>query len=107
MGIAFYACIIIQKDAQRIPMEPQEKEESGKEVEPKEAEKYSFSEVFDYLAKGVYPVGADKSYKHGLRKRSKFFAHKDGRLVYIGRQKKASESVTGEGSDSERSGEDY
>ena len=58
-------------------------------------EKYLFLEVFNYLVKGVYPVGADKSYKHGLRKHSKFSANEDGRLVYIGGQKKASESVKG------------
>ena len=31
---------------------------------------------------------ADKLYKHGLRKRSKFFMHEGGRLFYIGGEKR-------------------
>ncbi len=45
---------------------------------------YSFEEIFDYLTCGHYPPGADKQYKHGLRKRSNFFAHEEGRLFYLG-----------------------
>ncbi len=53
-----------------------------------ETEKFSFEEIFEYLACGQYPPGADKPYKHGLRKRSKFFAHEEGRLYYLGGKKK-------------------
>ena len=35
--------------------------------------KYQHSEVENYLRSGSYPEGADKRYKSGLRKRSKFF----------------------------------
>ena len=75
-------------------MEHREEDESHKEAEPKETRKYSISEIFEYLEKGVYPAGADKNYKHGLRKRSKFFMHEAGRLFYNGGQKKG-ESLTG------------
>ncbi len=53
-----------------------------------ETQKYSFEEIFDYLTCGHYPPGADKQYKHGLRKRSNFFAHEEGRLFYLGGKNK-------------------
>ncbi len=53
-----------------------------------EAEKYTFAEIFEYLLHGQYPVEADKSYKHGLRKRCKFFTQEAGRLYYIGGERK-------------------
>ena len=53
-----------------------------------EAEKYTFQEIFEYLAHGRYPAAVDKRYKHGLRKRSKFFVHEDGRLYYVEGRKK-------------------
>lgn len=49
--------------------------------------RYSFTEIFDYLAHGKYPMNVDKQYKHGLRKRSKFFCEQRGQLYYIGGQK--------------------
>ena len=65
--------------------------EITREVEVEEVEeagpiatKYSFSELNEYLAHNTYPAHADKLYKHGLRKRSKFFMHEGGRLFYIG-----------------------
>ena len=53
-----------------------------------EKTKYAFSELYEYLAHKTYPAHADKLYKHGLRKRSKFFMHKGGRLFYIGGEKR-------------------
>ena len=41
------------------------------------AEKYTFQEIFKYLAHGHYPTAVDKCHKHGLRKRSKFFVHEE------------------------------
>ena len=35
--------------------------------------KYTFSEIYDYVVHKTYPPHADKLYKHGLRKRSKFW----------------------------------
>ena len=49
--------------------------------------RYSFTEIIDYLAHGKYPMNVDKQYKHGLRKRSKFFCEQHGQLYYIGGQK--------------------
>ena len=46
--------------------------------------KYTFSEIYDYVVHKTYPSHADKLYKHGLRKRSKFFIADGGRLYYIG-----------------------
>ena len=53
------------------------------EMEGEESEKYS-SEMFDYLVHRKYAPDADKVYKHGLRKRSRFFVHEEGRLYYVG-----------------------
>ena len=60
------------------------------EVESEEAKKtkYAFSELYEYLVHKTYPAHADKLYKHGLRKRSKFFMHEGGRLFYIGGEKR-------------------
>ncbi len=55
--------------------------------------KYTFAEIFEYILHGQYPVEADKSYKHGLRKRSKFFALEAGRLVEIGKEESRESSV--------------
>jgi len=46
--------------------------------------RYTFKEIYDYLAHQQYPDGVDRSYKHGLRKRAKFFTHKEGQLFYVG-----------------------
>ena len=46
--------------------------------------KYTFSEIYDYVVHKTYPSHADKLYKHGLRKRSKFFTADGERLYYIG-----------------------
>ena len=45
---------------------------------------YSYTAIKDYLADGVYPDGYEKQYKHGLRKRSKYFILDGGHLMYIG-----------------------
>ena len=45
-------------------------------------------EIYEYLAHKTYPMHADKVYKHGLRKRSKFFMHEGGRLFYVGGEKR-------------------
>ena len=46
--------------------------------------KYTFSEIYDYVVHKTYPSHADKLYKHGLRKHTKFFTADGGRLYYIG-----------------------
>ena len=47
--------------------------------------KHTFSEIYDYVVHKTYPSHADKLYKHGLRKRSKFFTADGGHLyLYIG-----------------------
>ena len=46
--------------------------------------KYPFSEIYDYVVHKTYPSRSDKLYKHGLRKRSKFFTVDGGRLYYVG-----------------------
>ena len=48
--------------------------------------KYTFSEIYHYVVHKTYPSHADKLYKHGLRKRSKFFTADRQRLYYIGRK---------------------
>ena len=45
---------------------------------------YSFADLKHYLVEGLYPDGADKQAKLGLRKRSKFFVVQAGHLHYIG-----------------------
>ena len=61
----------------------------AREVEEEAARttKFGYSELYEYLANKTYPAHADKLYKHGLRKRSKFFMHEGGRLYYIGGEK--------------------
>ena len=39
--------------------------------------------------KKKYHAGADKNYKHGLRKHSKYFVHEAGRLYFVGCQRKS------------------
>ena len=46
--------------------------------------KYSYEALYEYLCHGAYPAAVDKKYKHGLRKRSKFFLCKEGQLFYTG-----------------------
>ena len=46
--------------------------------------KYPFSEIYDYVVHKAYLSHSDKLYKHGLRKRSKFFTADGGRLYYVG-----------------------
>ena len=46
--------------------------------------KYTFSKIYDYTVHKTYPSHADKLYKHGLTKRSKFFTEDGGCLYYIG-----------------------
>ncbi len=59
------------------------------ERDENERDKFSYEEIFEYLAHGQYPAAVDKNYKHGLRKRSKFFIQEEGRLFYIGGKKQA------------------
>ena len=56
--------------------------------EPKSDRKYTFSELYNYLSRREYPPDASKQYKLGIRKRSKYFIMDEGRLYYIGGQKK-------------------
>ena len=58
--------------------------EGEKDVEDAAKAKYTFSEIYDYVVHKTYPSHAHKLYKHGLRKRSKFFTADGGRLYYIG-----------------------
>ena len=67
--------------AREIESEVESKEEASR------ATKYRFSELYEYLAHNTYLANADKVYKHGLRKRSKFFMHEGGRLFYTGGEK--------------------
>ena len=45
--------------------------------------RYKYSDVANYLSSGIYPAGANKATKSGLRKRSKVFTVEDGHLHYI------------------------
>ena len=45
--------------------------------------KYAFSDIYNYVADNTYPAHADKAYKRGLRKRSKYFSADGGRLYYV------------------------
>ena len=57
--------------------------------EPKFDRKYTFTELYNYLSRREYPPDASKQYKLGIRKRSrKYFIIDEGRLYYIGGQKK-------------------
>ena len=51
--------------------------------------RYSFAEIYNYLAGREYPLGdhVDKAYKRGLRKRASFFTHQEEKLYYIGGSK--------------------
>ena len=42
--------------------------------------RYSYSDVANYLSSGIYPAGANKATKSGLRKQSKVFTVEDGHL---------------------------
>ena len=55
--------------------------------------KFSFSEMYDYLAKGSYPEGLSKSEKSVMRRRAKFFSVHEKDLYYIGGGKKFSFAV--------------
>ena len=63
--------------------------EEPKSNEPISDGKYTFSELYDYLSRREYPPDASKQYKLGIRKRSKYFITDEGRLYYIGGQKKS------------------
>lgn len=64
--------------------EPMSISSSGMEVEVETSETYSYSDIANYLSSGIYPAGANKATKSGLRKRSKFFTMEGGHLHYIG-----------------------
>ena len=49
-------------------------------------EKFSFKEVFEYISKGEYPIGADDNYRRSLRRKAKNFVVNTERLYYIGNQ---------------------
>lgn len=53
-------------------------------AEAKAESTYSNSTIKCYLNSGVYPGGATKQEKHGLRKRSRFFIEDAGHLHYVG-----------------------
>lgn len=53
-------------------------------MEEENCSKYCDEEIYEYLCHGIYPAGVDKQYKHGLRKRSKFFVCNEGQLYYSG-----------------------
>ena len=61
-------------------------------------EKFSFKEVFEYISKGEYHIGADDNYRWSLRRKAKNFAVNTERLYYIGNQegKKKPENQTNE-----------
>ena len=46
--------------------------------------KYTFSKIYDHVVHKTYPSHADKLYKHGLRKRSKFSTADGECLDYTG-----------------------
>ena len=62
--------------------------EGKKDVKDALKAKYTFSKIYDYVVHKAYPSHVYKLYKHGLRKRSKFFTADRGCLVlyYIGRK---------------------
>ena len=45
--------------------------------------KYPFSEIYDYVVHKTYPSHSDKLYRHGLRKRSKFFTADGGHILAL------------------------
>ena len=47
-------------------------------------DRFSFSEIYQYLNSGIYPENYDKKDKLSLRKRSKFFQCRGKDLIYIG-----------------------
>ena len=70
--------------------------EEPKSNEPISDGKYTFSELYDYLSRREYPPDASKQYIYitsyissELEKRSKYFITDEGRLYYIGGQKKS------------------
>ena len=46
--------------------------------------RFSYRQIFSYLADGQYPPGFSKADKLGLRKRAKFFEAKGSDLYYCG-----------------------
>ena len=53
-------------------------------MERKSDGKFSFNEVYAYLANGTYPNGLSKMKKSVLRRRVKFFRISGHELYYVG-----------------------
>ena len=66
-----------------------QEEDNAHEQERHHEGRFSYSEIYDYLASHKYPLGFSKADKLALRKRSKFFQVKDGHLYYTGKCKLA------------------
>ena len=49
-------------------------------------EKFSYSEVFEYIKFGRYPPESTSKYKRSLRRKANNFRVHEGRLYYIGNQ---------------------
>lgn len=50
----------------------------------KEEGRFTFSDIFAYLADRTYPSGSENNDKRALRKRAAFFKVKETRLFYKG-----------------------
>ena len=74
-----HPCVTKEKAEPNNPKVSMAKEgEKDMKVEEDAAKsKYPFSEIYDYIVHKTYPSHSDKLYKHGLRKRSKFFTAED------------------------------
>ena len=51
-------------------------------------EKFSFSEVYEYILSGNYPPSCSMNYKRSLRRKANKFKIYNGQLYYIGNQEK-------------------
>ena len=49
-------------------------------------EKFSFSEVYEYILSGNYPPSCSMNYKRSLRRKANNFKIYNGQLYYIGNQ---------------------
>ena len=63
----------------------QDYKESQEANEDQQEGRFTYGEISNYLHSQSYPLGFSKADKLALRKRSKFFALKDGQLQYTGK----------------------
>lgn len=63
----------------------QDYKESPEANEDQQEGRFTYGEISNYLHSHSYPLGFSKADKLALRKRSKFFALKDGQLHYTGK----------------------